>query len=587
SEDDLRKILVDQIGTCRGIIHAWSISERDGEPDLQELWNAQSLGCFSAAALLRVVIKLNPPRPVRLWLVTGGVQQLSSEREAAAPMFPTHGALFGLGRAIAEEHPEVPCTNLDLSSDPQDDELREAARLIRGDTTEQQMVVRGTRRLVARYRRARETQTVAPTIRADGSYLITGGLGGLGLLTAQWLVMRGARSLVLVGRKAPSADALRVIGTLETAGATVRIVSADIADTDQVAHMLATIRADAPPVRGVLHLAATVDDALLADASEENYERLLRPKMAGTWNLYRGLRGDDLDFWVSFSSIATVVNQPGQGSYAAANAFLDGLARYATARGERMQSLQWGPWAGMGLANERGTQRSFQAYTAQGIQSMPPELGIVMLGQAITLRAPVMLAAAIDWRTFVASWPDHSGMLEFANLVPVAAVAPRTVAAASTAAAALSDVADSAVPDLREQLAAVAPGRPRTALIEQHLREQLAAVLKTSPSRVDLQKPMGSMGVDSLMALELVRRLSRSIGVKIPATAVFNYPTITKLAAMVETRMDGARGASVQMAASFPSPVSAETSATLSTDVHALSDEDALRALTGESGAGR
>jgi acyl transferase domain-containing protein len=581
SDEDLHTILASQIATCRGIIHAWSVSARDGEPGLNELWDAQSLGCFSAAALVRVLVKLNPQRPVRLWLVTDGVQHITIERETAVPAFPMHGALFGLGRAIAQEHPELPCTNLDLSRASQHDEIRETARLIRGDTSEQQMLVRGTQRFVARYQRVTATKHETPAIRPDGSYLITGGLGGLGLLTARWLVTRGARSLVLVGRKAPSADALRVIETLQAEGATVRVVAADVADADQVAQLLATIQMDASPVRGVLHLAATVDDALLANASEENYRRLLRPKMAGAWNLYRGLRGSDLDFWVSFSSIATVVNQPGQGSYAAANAFLDGLARYATARGERMQSLQWGPWAGTGLANEQGTQRSFQAYTAQGIQSMHPEFGVAILDRAVTQTAPVLLAAAIDWRTFDTASATDPGTLEFAPMVSLAS----SVSSTSASAPAIPDAADAAVPDLRDQLATVALGRPRTALIEQHLREQLATVLKTSPNRVDLQKPMGSMGVDSLMALELVRRLSRSIGVKIPATAVFNYPTITKLAAAVEVRIERQSGTPAQATtASLTAPALGEADAPSSVDVHAMSDEDALRALTGAPG---
>jgi acyl carrier protein len=250
-----------------------------------------------------------------------------------------------------------------------------------------------------------------------------------------------------------------------------------------------------------------------------------------------------------------------------------------------MQSLQWGPWAvGTGLANEQGTQRSFQAYTAQGIHPMQPEFGVAILDRAVTQTTPVLLAAVIDWRTFGAAYTEHPGFLEFEHVASLASSMSSTEAAGATA---TSEVANPVVPDLRDQLAALASGRPRTALVEQHLREQLAVVLKTSPKRVDLQKPMGSMGVDSLMALELVRRLSRSIGVKIPATAVFNYPTITKLAVAVEARIERQHSTSAQIATvSFTSPVPAGTDAPV-VDVHTMSDEDALRALTSESGVER
>jgi acyl transferase domain-containing protein len=565
SDDDLSRVLTERAVGCRGVIHAWSEArDRESLPDLDELWAAQSLGCFSVGSLVRVLATLSLPQVPRLWLVTTGLQR---ESDAEPVPFPVHGAVAGLGRVIAEEHPELQCTNIDLSAVSIDAELHAAVLAMREDIPEQQLMLRGNRRLVARYHST--TLASAPTIRADATYLITGGLGGIGRLVAGWLVSRGARSLILTGRNAPSAEASAVIADLEALGATVRVVRADVADPVDVSQLLVTIRSDTRPLRGVLHLAATIDDKLLLNTEEDSYRNLLRPKMAGAWNLCRALEGDDLDFWISFSSIAAVVSQPGQGSYAAANAFLDGLARYMSASGKRMQSLQWGPWADTGLATETGTQRSFKAYTAQGIHPMTPELGIAILEYALTQSAPVALTASADWNKLLAFSSGQAGSAEFSEL------------ARTPGAAADLHVAE---PNLRNQLAALPSGQQRTTLLESHLREQLAAVLKTTAQRIDLRKPMGSMGVDSLMALELVRRLSKSIGIKVPATVVFNYPTIVTLASHLQTRMGGVVTASAHVASDV---LPASIPATFASDVHAMSDDDALRALVGDQRVGR
>lgn len=567
SEEDFRKVLLERMASCRGVIHAWSLSDVGGEPDLDGVWDAQSRGCFSAACVGRALARFDSPHPIRLWLISGGVQRVD---EGEVPTSPWHGPLWGLGRVTACEHPELPCTNLDLSSAPDETEIREAAQLIWEGGAEQRMAVRGARRLVVRYQRCDDVTPSASSITANATYLLTGGLGALGQLAARRLVERGARHLVLVGRREPSQDARDCISSMESMGATVRVVAADVADPDHVTSLLALIEREMPPLKGVLHLAATVDHTLLIDASETNFRRCMTPKVAGAWNLYRGLQGYDLDFCLLYSSFSNVLTQPGSGSYAAGNAFLDALAQYNTSRGLRTRSIQWGPWAGAGLGNEDEARRSIRtrAFAAQGVQVMDRELGLALLERVLALSAPVILASPVDWKTFAASADTDLSAAEFAPLVP--------------------GVADSGSTeqDLRKTLAALAPGRPRLGVLETHLREQLAGVLKTSANRIDLQKPMGTMGTDSLMALEFVRRLSRSLGVKVPATAVFNYPTVKKLAAWIETRMEFDGQAPAPRVVSSPVSVAPPT-LTLQGNVQDMSDEDALRALVGDQGAKR
>jgi hypothetical protein len=260
-------------------------------------------------------------------------------------------------------------------------------------------------------------------------------------------------------------------------GATVHVVAADVAEPADVTRVLDVARANGSPLRGVLHLAAVVDDQLLVGADDARVQRVLRPKVAGAVNLYRALEHESLDFIVLFSSIATVVSQPGQGAYAAANAFLDGLARYAVANGRFVRSVQWGPWADTGLVNEAGTQRSVRAYEAQGIHAMSPALGVAVLGAALSRTAPVLLAASVDWQRFGVATADQPGADEFAELVASSASSHAAAQASSSRSAASAASRESSFAELRAQLAAAVPGRARAALIEPHVREQLAAVL--------------------------------------------------------------------------------------------------------------
>lgn len=609
NDEQLRAVLERYADRDVRIIHAWSTSESDAVPSIEALWEAQTRGTFSVGSVVRVLASLQRSRPTPLWIVTRGVQQIDANDPVAAP---THGGMLGIGRSIAQTHPEIPCVNLDLGCNATDDELQTAVRVMRDvareNTAEQQIAVRGTRALVARYRRALTRRPNAVDVRSDATYLFTGGLGGIGIGAARWLVARGARHLVLVGRKAPSAAAAAAITEMESQGAEIRVVSADIAEADAVAQLVENVQATMPRIAGVLHLAAIVEDALLPNANTEMYRRLMRPKMAGGWNLYQALENQPLDFWVSFSSIAAVVSQPGQGTYAAANAFLDGLARYATAKGMPMRSVQWGPWTGVGLSNEAGTQRSFAAYAAQGITEMALDFGLAILGEAMTREAPVMLGTPINVMKFLATSGDMPGAAEFRPLVPVVSAAAATARAQQGEAAPTTKGVAPAVPNIAERLAALAPGRARAVLLETHLREQLAAILKTSVARIDTQRPLGSLGIDSLMALELVRRLSSATGLKVPATAVFNYPTIAKLAAALEGRFAQQTPASSADSAatighgSNETPAGAQNGKTVGgatpsgsstvspstgvpADVHEMSDEEALRALTGDFGA--
>ena len=227
-------------------------------------------------------------------------------------------------------------------------------------------------------RQPRDQADGGAQIRPGGEYLITGGLGALGLAIAEGLAERGARHLTLVGRKAPSADAAARIARLESNGVHVRSESADIADASAVAAVLHQIDASGVPLVGIVHAAGVLEDGALMQQTWERFETVLTPKALGAWHLHRASVQRPLDFFVLFSSMSSVIGSPGQGNYAAANAFLDALAHARRAEGLPASSINWGPWSTAGMAAELGSRRRDQ-WRAQGVAAIPVDTGVVAL----------------------------------------------------------------------------------------------------------------------------------------------------------------------------------------------------------------
>ena len=336
SVDEIPPALESFGALCSGVVHVPTTGMEPPEV-MRETYNA--------VRLVQALAALGTPELPRLWLLTSGGFRLPGD---SAELSVAGSPAWGLSRVIAREYPELRCVNVDLGVTPSVEELDTLAQLFRYNGPEEQLAVRGRAYFVARY----ETNTAAkfselPMFRPDATYLVTGGLGGIGLELARWLAVRGARHLALLGRRAPSAAVRDHIAAIESLGTSVRIFSTDVSEESEVASTLDSIAAQMPQLRGVFHLSVVTDGALLADLNEESLQRVMLPKVAGAWNLHRHLEQAELDFFVLFSSIAAAYSQPGFGSYAAANAFLDSLARYRWAKGLPALSIQWCPWTSL------------------------------------------------------------------------------------------------------------------------------------------------------------------------------------------------------------------------------------------------
>jgi acyl transferase domain-containing protein/acyl carrier protein len=345
-------------------------------------------------------------------------------------------------------------------------------------------------------------------VRADATYLITGGLGALGLVAAEALVGQGARHLVLCGRRSESPSVRESLSKLRDAGAAVHIRAVDVANDAAVGALLEEIRAAMPPLRGVIHSAGILADALIDRLTPASFEQVMAGKVRGALLLDRLCRQDTLDYFVLFSSVASLLGNPGQGNYAAANAMLDALAQSRAAAGVPATSIAWGPWLNIGLAAAQENRGARVA--AQGLYSITPSEGLAFLErvlQAPRTQVAVMRFDAARWREAVA----NSRYTRFFDDLQ-----EQTAQAASTA-----------------SVGSIRSAAPKQAhrLLRGVVTDQLAAVLRLRSEQLTATKAFRSLGLDSLMGLELRNRLERTLELKLSASVIWNYPTIEQLCA--------------------------------------------------------
>ena len=396
----------------------------------------------------------------------------------------------------------------------------------------------------------------ASAIRSDGTYLITGGLGALGLAMARALVDAGARHVALLGRREPGAEAHRIITALEQAGTDVVTIQADVAAPGPTATALEALRRRMPPLRGVIHAAGVLDDATLLRMELGQIRAVMAPKAAGAWVLHTLTESDPLDFFVLCSSVSPLLGLAGQASYAGANAFLDALARYRRSLGRPAISIGWGPWSDIGLAAARRDRGA--RLERVGLGSLSPEQGVqaftAMLGSDRTHQA-IMIFDADAWSVARGGAPDPF----LGALVRPSAARP--------------DAGGAALPDVLR----AAPGSARLGMLRAHLTARVARILRLEPARVDAEAPLKSLGLDSLMTLELRNRLEADFGLRLSATLVWNYPTVAALVGHIAEALDLVVDAPRVEAAPTTERVDPETEGLSRDQVGALLDEELAR----------
>jgi len=486
----------------RGVIHLWSMSLPCDAPAAFDASHRH--GCGSALHLIQAM--MGSSTQAGLWLVTRGVQQL----QGLAPDITSlaQAPLWGFGAVVAVERPELRCVRLDL--DPAVPAAWQAKDLLAELSlpgTDNQIAFRGGSRYVPNL--VRSLGEPQASVWDRGTILITGGLGDVGLHVATRLIARGARHVVLTSRHdAQSERQHQVLEMLRRSGAEVRVVCADVSRRHEVARLVETVRRTLPPLRGVIHAAGVLDDGVLERLEWAQFERVLAPKAAGAWHLHE-LVGD-VDFFVMFSSAVGLLGAPGQANYAAANAFLDALARYRHTLGLPATSIAWGPWE-IGMTARAGD--ALRSRLARGgIGLIQADIGLDVFERLLEQPLSEVVAIDVDWARLSARMPGNPLWAELAPRIGLAG------------------------PDSESWLMRIEQTVPanRLRLLEGLLRAEVAAVLGwESADRVSVKQNLFDLGMDSITSVELQSRLAAHLGRSLPLTLTFDYPNVRALARYV------------------------------------------------------
>ena len=513
--------------SIRGVIYLWSLEGKsEQEINLSSLQNTQILGCAGALHLVQALAKIGWSEFPRLWLITRGTQALGA---APSPVEIHQAPLWGLARVVMMEHPELQCVRLDLAPSKETEEVGMIFKELWSSSSEDQIAYReGVRHVARLIRHTAKSPTSQDriTVNGDGSYLITGGLGGLGLKVADWLITQGARNIVLTGRSGATETSQNAIKQLENEGAKVLVVRADVSRSEDVTKLFETISSSMPPLRGIIHAAGVLDDGILLKQNWESFCKVMAPKMEGTWNLHVQTQEMLLDFFVCFSSATSLLGAPGQGNYAAANAFLDAFAHYRQSHALPCLSINWGPWGEVGMAAELdGRDRRRQE--DQGWSQISLDQGLQIIGTLLGQTEPQVGALPINWSKYVEQFPTG-------DIPPVFSELTRSSMSKAKAAQQSATQQHKFLQSLLE-----APADDRQDLLATYIENEVASLLglEQGGQSIDHRQGFAEMGMDSLMGIELRSRLQKGLEISLSSTFALDYSNIEDITAFLSERL--------------------------------------------------
>ncbi|HEX8403045.1 MAG TPA: type I polyketide synthase [Duganella sp.] len=491
-------------------------------------------GCLVTLHLTQALAALAGPVKPRLWIATRGTQPvLPGDRPD-----PFRAPVWGMARVLGHgEHIDLWGGIVDLPAAPHGDDARHLVDECLGSGAEDQIAYRDGARHVLRLVDCAPAARlpVPPRLRADASYLITGGLGALGLEVARWMTRHGAGHLVLIGREGlppragwaalapdhPAAHRVARVLEMEKLGAQVSVEALDISDRAALDAMLERRKAEArPPVRGVIHAAGVAHPRLLTQTGDADFVAVMPAKVLGAWNLHQALADAPLDFFTLFSSVASLVISMGQGNYAAANTFLDALAHRRRADGLPATSINWGPWGDVGMATQLDLLAHFHH---RGFYPMTAEQGCEALGWLMSERVTQAVVLGAKWTVVGDTSP-----------LGIAAPMLEQLIAEQRAQDADGVCEDGAAPvDVLAQIAACEDDAAMLNVVSCHVRMVACRVLRIDGAGLAADANISQHGLDSMMAIELKNRLEQSLKVGVAIVDLLRGVSANDIAALV------------------------------------------------------
>ncbi len=480
-----------------GVIVFAGQSASDGADSDEALMRGRELA-WAISATVRTMVGGWHGKSPRLWLVTRNGLAVNAKETGD----PAIGALKGLVRVLAYEHPDLHTSLVDL--DTSGDALAPLIGELGSASNDDVIAWRQEHRYVERLSRATlGAGKQVPVVRPDGAYIVTGGLGGIGLVVARWLADGGAGRIVLNGRSEPSEEQRKVLAELEER-TQITVVCGDISAPGVAERLVTAGEETGLALRGVVHSAAVIDDQIVAALSKESLERVWAPKAAGAWRLHLATAARDLDWWVGFSSTSSLLGSPGQAAYACASAWLDALVEWRRASGLPATTINWGQWSDIGVA---------RALTFSALDPIAPAEGIEALGAVLASDSARVGVARLRLDRAAAAFPEIRDLGYFATLAEELDV---------------DSDDDWAGPDALRDMAAGEANRVVTARLGGRI---LAIMGYPKGSTIDADKPLTQLGMDSLLAVRIRNAVRGDFGVEPPVALLLQGASLADLTA--------------------------------------------------------
>ncbi|MHC5598559.1 MAG: type I polyketide synthase [Nostoc sp.] len=526
--EDFQRLLLEGVAEnqapWRGIVYLWSLDTVDANAlTVTDLEVASQTGCGGVLSLIQSLINQGFSHPPRLWLVTKGAQRVGVESSLGGV---AQSSVWGLGKVIRDEHPEFNCTLVDLDVKENHNAQTLFAEICshKPTSSETDIAFRNKQRYVSRLVHSKKIVKQSLDIKADATYLITGGLGEIGLLVAQWLVEHGAKYLVLAGRSSPNETAKVTLRRLKEFGSQVIITQTDVSSEKDVTSLLTQIKTSMPQLRGIIHTAGVFEDRLLIEHQWQLFAKVFAPKVSGAWNLHILTQDLALDFFVLFSSVASILGSAGLANYAAANAFLDALADYRRLLGLPGLSINWGPWSMVGMARDLGIKAEVK-WATKGIKPMEPHQALSILENLLPQDAAQVGVMQLNCSKFLQQFSGSS----YPSFVSEIAQQVQELAFSQ-------EQQKVKLPPLLDQIKANSPEQNQSLLIT-YLGEQIAKSLGITTSALNIIQPLNQMGLDSLMVVELKNRLRTELKINIPITKFLDGVSVVDLTKFVSEQL--------------------------------------------------
>lgn len=443
--------------------------------------------------------------------------------------------LWGLGKSLALEVPKLFCKRIDLPSSDSERQADTLCRELNSRDGEDQVAWGEETRRVARLSREdfRRKDDGAGKIEGERTYLITGGMGSLGLKLAKWLVQEGATHLVLTGRSELSETSRgKLQGISQNNSIQTVYLKADMARFEDVDSLFQFVDSQMPPLAGIFHVAGVLEDRVLDKQDLESLRKVFSPKVAGAWNLHLLSEHRPLDFFVLFSSAASLLGSPGQTNYAAANAFLDALAQFRRMNGKPSLSVNWGAWEGDGLAENERIQRNL---SQRGMKYIKTEVGFAALKRLINSDATQAGVFPIDW-----------GKLLRVGGVDVYPKFLSKVLSGIASAPVSTNLGNKMRGKGREAYFAH-PVEKRGDFLQRALREAVASVGRLKVENVAIENSMNELGFDSLMGVELRNRIESEFALSFPMEALLKADSLAAISKEIESRLAQGQSSGAEM----------------------------------------